>query len=217
MAGILPFRRTGLLISEIDEYLDKVAESVMVLEQTLLNYVDNGPDDYLTKKLDQIGELEKRADELRHGIANVMYTEMLMPDTRGDVLTLLDELDTLVDDSVHAIADLAMERPELPADTHDAFRKMMTGTSKAAQCTVDAARAYFKEPNAVRNHVHKIGFHESEVTDIGFNTGKAVFDSELSLERKRQLRVWFLSIRDIASHAKDVGDQIEIFAVKRAD
>lgn len=217
MAGILPFRRTGLLISEIDEYLDKVAESVMVLEQALLHYVEHGPDDYLSQKLEQIGGIEGRADELRRAIANVMYTEMLMPDTRGDVLTLLDELDTLIDDSVHAIADLAMERPELPENTHDAFHTMMVGTSKAAQCTVDAARAYFKEPSAVRNHVHKIGFHASEVTDVTFNAGTAVFDSDLSLERKRQLRVWLLSIREIASHANDVGDQIEIFAVKRAD
>ncbi len=217
MAGILPFQRTSLLISEIDEYLDKVAESVMVLEQTFLHYVENGPDDYLNKKLKQVAEIETRADELRRAIANVMFTEMLMPDTRGDVLTLLDELDTLIDDSVHTIADLAMERPDFPDESHEPFSTMVAGTSKAAQCTVDAARAYFKEPKAVRNHAHKIGFHAAEVTEVTFNSGVRVFDSDLPLERKRQLRVWLLTIRGIASHASDVGDQIEIFAVKRAD
>ncbi len=217
MAGILPFQRTGLLVNEIDEYLDKVAETVMVLEQTVLHYVDNGPDDYLKQKLDQIGDLETRADELRRNIANVMFSEMLMPDTRGDVLTLLDELDTLIDDSVHTVAELLIERPNLPELTHDAFRTMMGNTSKAAQCVVDAARAYFKEPKSVRNHIHKIGFHATEVTEVLLGTGIAVFDADLPLEHKRQLRAWLLSIRGIASHATDVGDQIEIFAVKRAD
>ena len=92
MANLLPFQRTGLLISEIDEFFDKVSEAALVLEQTVLHYVANGADAQLEKRLRQIRAIETRGDELRRSIANVMYAEMLMPDARGDILSLLSEV-----------------------------------------------------------------------------------------------------------------------------
>ena len=71
MVEILPFQRTGLLISEIDELIDKVSEAVMVLGQTFLHYLDKGGDDYLDEKLEQVRAIEQRADELRRNVANV--------------------------------------------------------------------------------------------------------------------------------------------------
>ncbi len=49
MVNILPFQKTSLLISGIDDYLDKVAEAIMTLEQTLLHYADQGADEQLGK------------------------------------------------------------------------------------------------------------------------------------------------------------------------
>ena len=216
MADILPFKRTGRLISEIDEFLDKVSEAIMVLEQTLLHYAERGPDEYLEERLQQIRAIETRGDELRRSISTVMYSEMLMPDTRGDILTLLDEVDHVLDDCAHMIIALAIERPELPADTHEEFGTISVEAARAAHAMLDGARAYFKEPQAVRNYVYKIGFHEQEATTAGLRLGRQIFDSDLPLERKRQLRAWVVNLRQIASHANDVGDRMTIFAVKRS-
>ena len=54
MANILPFQQTQVLINEIDEFLDKVSEATMVVEQTYLHYIDKGADPYLEEKLEQI-------------------------------------------------------------------------------------------------------------------------------------------------------------------
>lgn len=216
MVQILPFQRTGLLVSEIDEFIDKVSESVMVLEQTFLHYLDKGADDYLDEKLEQIRGIEDRGDELRRNIANVMYSEMLMPDTRGDVLSILDEVDTTLDDCSHLVIGLVMERPDLPKEYNESFRAVMAEVDKAAQAMLQGARAYFKDPLSVRNHTHKINFHNREATTIALRLGKDVFGSDLPLEFKRQLRGWIVALRDVASHADDIGDQLAIFAVKRS-
>ncbi len=216
MVNILPFQRTGLLISEIDDFLDKVSEAVMVLEQTILHYLEKGADDSLEERNEQIWAIEERADELRRNIGNVMYSEMLMPDTRGDVLSLLDEVDTTLDDCSHTVVELFMEHPELPPEYNEDFAAMMGEVSKAAEAMLLGARAYFKEPLAVRNHVHKTSFHNKEATNLALKLGRTIFNSDLPLERKRQLRAWILALRDIASHADDVGDQLTILAVKRS-
>ena len=109
-----------------------------------------------------------------------------------------------------------MERPDLPPEYDDGLRTIMGEATKAAQAMLQGARAYFKAPHAVRDHVHKVGFHEQEATTISLHVGRAIFDSELPLERKRQVRAWLLAVRDLASHANDTGDQLAIYAVKRS-
>ncbi|MDJ0611573.1 MAG: DUF47 family protein [Kiloniellales bacterium] len=216
MVNVLPFQRTSLLISGIDDYLDRVADSMLVLEQTLMHYVDQGADEHLEQRLKQIREIESRADELRREIANVMYTQMLMPDTRGDILTLLDEIDNVLDDCVRLVVGLAIERPEVPKDVNDDTKIIVANVVKSVEAMVEGARTYFKDPRAVRNHTQKIGFYEEEATTLSLQLGVRVFDSDLPLERKRQLGDWIVSFRQIASKANDVGDRMAIFAVKRS-
>ena len=216
MVNILPFQRTSQLIREIDEFIDKVSEAQMVLEQALLHYFEVGADEGLNQKLAQIGKIEERADELRRNVANMMFSQMLMPDTRGDVLELLGQVDVTLDDCVHIMVDLAIERPTPSGQHVDDFKTMIAEVGKAVQAMLRAARAYFKEPHAVRDHVHKINFHDKEATKIALRVGRAAFDSDLSLSRKRQVRDWLAKIRGIASHANDIGDHLSIFAVKRS-
>ena len=216
MLNILPFKRTSQLIREIDEFIDKVSEAAMVCERTFLTYLADGPGDYLEERLEEIMEIEARADELRRNVSKVMFTEMLMPDTRGDVLSLGAEVDASLDDLVHLLGNLCVERPEIPPEYTDGFRRVTSEVMQAVDSMLRGARAYFKEPNAVRDHIHKINFQEKEATQIVLRTGRKIFDSELPLERKRQLRDWLRAIRTVASRANDIGGRLEIFAVKRS-
>lgn len=216
MNTTLPFQRTNLLISEIDEFIDTVSEAVMVLEQTFLHYLEDGPDDYLDEKIERIRAVEDRADELRRDIANVIYAEMLMPDTRGDVLGLLDEVDTSLDDCSHIIMKLGIERPDLPSQFVAGLKSVLGESIKATQEVMLGARAYFNEPYAVRTHVHRISFHNREATTITLRAGREIYTSELPLERKQQIVGWFVALRSLASHADDIGDKLAIFAVRRS-
>jgi uncharacterized protein Yka (UPF0111/DUF47 family) len=216
MVKILPFQKTGLLISQTDEFLDKLGEAFMVAEKAIVHYLDKGNDGELDERLVQIRKIEERCDELRRSNSSIMYTEMLMPDTRGDILSLGAELDTLLDANVHLLAHLAIERPEIPAEFTDGFESVMAETAQAGQSLLQGARAYFKQPQAVRDHVQRVIFHQSEATTVAIRTGKAIFDSDLPLERKRQLRECMYRLREVASMADDVADQLSIFAVKRS-
>lgn len=216
MLKIMPFRTTNQLIREIDEFIDKVSEAQMVVERTLLHYFEVGPDEELDQKIGQIAKIEERADELRRNVANMMFSEMLMPDTRGDVLTLLDEVDTTLDDCVHIIVELAIERPKPVEKFSDGYEALINEVGQAVQDMLRAARSYFKDPNTIQDHVHKVAFHSKEATRIALRTGREIFDSDLSLSRKRQGRDWIANIRRLASHAGDIGDQLAIFAIKRS-
>jgi predicted phosphate transport protein (TIGR00153 family) len=216
MPDILPFKRTRQLVNEIDGFIDKVSEAMLVAQRTLVDYVENGPGEKLDERMEQIRAIEERGDELRRNIANVMYSQMLLPDTRGDVLNLLDCVDTTMDDCVHLIAKLATERPQLEGRQAEVMRTLMSEVSDAVDAMLQGVRAYFKAPHAVRDHVHKVNLHDKEATTIILQAGKALFASDLPLSQKLQLGNWLGAIRMVASNANDTGDQLMIFAVKRS-
>ncbi len=217
MASIMPFRRSGRLIHDIDEFLDRCGEAVLLLETTVQQYFTQGTEEQLQQRVDQIRSIEERADELRRNVANTMYTEMLMPDTRGDVLDLLDAIDGGLDESTHLLVRLAIERPELPQEFDADSEALMREVSAASKALLGAARVYFKDPLAVRGAVHPVSFHNKEATNIGLRLGRAIYDSELPLERKLQLGDFLAAVRSLASSAEDVAEKLVIYAVKRLD
>jgi predicted phosphate transport protein (TIGR00153 family) len=178
-------------------------------------YLDTGRDDELDEKLEQVRAIEERADQLRRSIFNVMYNEMLMPDTRGDVVSLLGHVDATLDDCVHLIASLAIQRPAIPPEFTDGCKTLVGEVGKSIDAMLQGARAYFTEPRRVRDYVHKINFHEKEATTLGMRVGKAIFSSGLALENKRHLLDWVKRLRQAASRASDIGDQLFVFAIKR--
>ena len=67
MPKVMPFQRTGALINDIDEFFDRCQEAAMLLEKTFLHFIEQGPDESLEQRFDQIRAVERRADELRRG------------------------------------------------------------------------------------------------------------------------------------------------------
>ena len=87
------FGKTRFLEGLIDEFLDKISEGIILVEMGIKAYLSNDEDtDICLEKLNQIIEIKRRCSELRRTIVTMLYTEMLLPDARGDVLRLLGSL-----------------------------------------------------------------------------------------------------------------------------
>ena len=141
---------------------------------------------------------------------------MLIPDTRGDVLSLLDDLDDLLDGLKLGLQTLAIETPSFPKALREDLRALATTVVRGIEETAVASRAYFRDPNAVPDHIHKIAFYEGEADAIALRMARAIFGGKLSLERKRHLRECVSRIDRLADDAQDVGDRLGIYAVKRS-
>ncbi len=212
----MPFRRTKALRVQVDDFLDKVSEAAMAFEQGVKHYLKHGADDHVHKKLDQITLLERQGDDLRRHIETTLFTEMLIPDARGDVLSLLDDLDRLLDLLKERFMGLVFERPEFPDEMTEDLRELVTVVGKCLESMVLASRSYFRDPHRVRDHIHKIGFYESEADAVTIRLRKWIFDSSLPLDRKMYLRGNLLDLDDLANEAEDVGDRLAIYSVKRS-
>ena len=111
---------------------------------------------------------------------------------------------------------ITVEKPEVEDAFKDEF-KLLTATSvKTMEAAVLAARAFFRNIAAVRDHLNKVGFHEEEADQIATHLKKALFDSSLSLDRKLHLRYFVDKIDNLADEAEDAGDLLAIYSIKRS-
>lgn len=89
------FGKTRFLQALIDEFIDHINEGTIYLKMGIKAYLSAGTaTPACEEKLSQIVDTKERCAELRRRNLTLLYTEMLIPDARGDVLKLLGELFT---------------------------------------------------------------------------------------------------------------------------
>jgi predicted phosphate transport protein (TIGR00153 family) len=168
------------------------------------------------EKLEQLTALEKRCDALQRSIETTMYTEMLIPESQGDVLNLLGDLDDLLDGFKASLRMCIVERPEFPEDLRATVSDLVKLVIDASEHTVRAARAFFRDAPTIRDSVHKVAYYEAESDEVELRLLRQVFDSDLPLACRSHLRDAIRMITVIADNAEDCGDRLTIYAIKRS-
>jgi len=209
------FKKTKILEFKMDEFLDTVSESVLVFSKGLKNYF-SGEKDIFEEEVKRLHSQESKADKLRRSIEEQLYLETLIPESRGDVLALLETADDVIDQARSTLLEFSVETPMIPKQFHSEFIKLTEAAIKTVDEMTMAMRSFFKKPTDVRNHIHKVYFYEKEADSCAEQLKRAVFSNkELKLSEKIHLRYFALHIDTIADKAEDVADRLGIYSIKR--
>lgn len=209
------FRRTRQLEQQIDSFFDKVSESSVVYRLAVRLYLREGMNEEFQDRLDRVNAMESEADRLRRDIEQHLYSHTLIPDSRGDVLGLIETVDQLLSRFEGSLWSFAIEQPEIPEEFSSGFRKLTNMVVKAVDELALGGRAFFRSPHDVPAHNHKVTLYEREADVISTNLKKAIFASDLDLARKIHLREFAEQIDSVADMAEDVADRLAIYAIKR--
>ena len=210
------FRRTRELERQIDSFYDKLSESAVVFRLAVRGYLKQGPDDDFDERLKRVNRLESEADRLRRDIETQLYTHMLIPDSRGDVLGLIETSDELLSQFEAVMWAFSIEKPEIPQFCRGGFRKLTNMVVKATDELVLGARAFFRSPHDVPAYNHKVMLYEKEADAISTALKREIFSAgELDLCRKLHLGGFAERMDSIADMAEDVADRLAIYAIKR--
>ncbi len=209
------FRRTKQLEQQIDSFFDILSESSVVYRLAVRLYLREGLCDEFQERLERINTLESEADTLRRSIEKQLYSDTLIPDSRGDVLGLIETVDQLFSQFEGSLWALSIEKPNISKEYVDGFRKLTNMVVKAADELALSARAFFRSPHDVPAHNHKVMLYEKEADAISSKLKTAIFASDLELAEKIHLRQFVEQIDEVADLAEDVADRLAIYAIKR--
>lgn len=209
------FNKTRALERQIDEFFDKVSESGMIFSRALEVYLAHGANEEYEDLLQQGARLEGKGDILRRTIEMELYAQTLIPDLRGDVLRLLEDMDHLMNVYEGNLFRISIQQPDVPEQFHAGYLELTRTVVTCVESVVLAARSFFRDINAVRDHNAKVIFYETEADKKGTRLQRAIFASDLSLDRKMHLRYFVERIDELANSAEDVADTLAIYAIKR--
>ena len=214
--GISILKRKIGIENQMDDFLDQVSESGLLFKQGIEAYLKENKDAF-EKKLEQIAETEHKGDALRRSLEEQLYTRTLIPESRGDVLELLENMDSLLDRFKSALWQFDIERPEIIPEYHEDIKELIHYVVEAVEAIVRSCRAFFKEIATVADHMHKVIYWETESDKASTRIQRAIFrNDELSLCQKGQLRDFVRHIDKIADWAEDVADRLSIYVIKRS-
>ena len=205
------FKKTKKLELKMDEFLDTISASGIIFQEGVKQYLNKKLEQF-EKHVTEIRELESRADRLRHAIEQQLYTETLIPESRGDVLALLETTDNVINQVKGTLLEFSVEMPNIPEIFHEELLNL-TGHVVMA---VDEMRAFLNDPKAVRNYTHKVYHYDREADRAAERLKRSIFsNNQLRLSEKIHLRYFALHIDTIADRSEDVADRLGIYTIKR--
>jgi len=200
----------------IDDFLDNVSESGLLFKLGVDSYLKGNVESF-EKKLEDITHTENQGDSLRRSLEEQLFMQTLIPESRGDVLELLENMDTLLDRFKGAVWRFEIECPTIPVEMHKDFSELVECVVNAVEAMVRSTRAFFKDVAAVADHMHKVSYWEKQSDKVSTRLQRNIFrQNDLQLSHKLQLRDFVIHVDQIADQAEDVADKMSIYVIKRS-
>lgn len=208
------FKKIKNLEAQINNYLDLVVKGGFLFKQGIKYYLEEQTEEF-DKRMESIDTTESDADNLRRKIETKLYLETLIPESRGDVLGLLEACDKVLNMTAETLHQFSVEIPFILPEIKNYYIELTEASISALEEMVAAVRAYFTDINSVRDHINKVQLYESESDTIAAKLKRIVFRTDIRLSQKMHMRYFALHIENIADEAEDVCDRLSIAAIKR--
>ncbi|MFW2368891.1 MAG: DUF47 domain-containing protein [Desulforhopalus sp.] len=210
------FRNNIGIEKQIEEFLNQVSRSGLIFRQGCEYYFSGRREDF-SRKMEEIAACEHTGDDLKRLINEHLYTKTLIPESRGDVMELLESLDSLLDRFKGALWRFEIEQPDLSEEYHDDFRQLVSSVIEANEAIVLSCRSFFTDISSVSSHLHKVSYWESECDKISSKLQTSIFrNKELRLSHQRQQQDFARHLDKIADRAEDIADKLNIYVIKRS-
>lgn len=209
------FARTRDLEHIIDRLHDKIIEMTMVFKDAVDIYLKEKRSSNYRDTSKKIKTIEHDSDTLRREIESRLYEQNLIPDLRGNILQLVENLDRVVNLFDEVAHKFYIEQPDIPEIYHEQLITLVKQVTECAENMAIASRAFFRDLVTLRDYAKKVYLLEHQSDKTSGRLRKTVFDSDLELAQKMQISAFVEEVADIADLAEDCIDALLIFAIKR--
>ena len=210
------FSKSKDLQASMDGFIDRVEKAGLIFYEGLKAYL-SGKMERFEEYSNELTELESKADAVRRDIKYKLYAHMLIPESRGDVLGVLETLDDVIDTTEKVLEHFSIETPEIPEFLKDDFLDLTELSYKSVEELAKASRAFFTELKLVNNYVNKVHFYEHEADKLEKILKRKIFNSDKikDFSKRVHLRYFTEKIAFLSDEAESVAERLAIYAIKR--
>lgn len=198
----------------ITRHLELVGRTVLKCEEALFAYLDEGPE-RAGELAEETHRLEAQADDVRREVAMELMGGALLASMRGEFLELIERTDRVANRAESLLYFILLQQIAVPEQLAPSLRAISEKTVEMMAETRGAIHALFTDREAALERTRTIERLESEIDGLERGAIEQIFQSELELAERLQLREFVSRLADISDEIEDLSDQIEIIVATR--
>lgn len=164
----------------------------------------------------EVHKAESVADDIRRDIEVMMYSKSLFPESRRDILILLETMDKVPNQMESAAMMILEQHISIPEDFCQEVMQLVDRCCLCVDAMLDSVKKIFTNFTNATISIGQIDGLESEADKIESFLIEKIFSSEIESTDKILLRDFVKYVAQISDKAEDVGDKIRIIVAKRS-
>ena len=199
----------------VEQYLVETENCLDAFVEAMDTYFAEGLSENCKRHIDKTHLHESKADDERREIEYAMYERALMPESRGDILGILEALDLVPNKCESVLYQIWYQNMLIPGEYAEQLKALVKVNRESYGLLCQAARNCLHDIEQVLPSVDQVVEKESESDRMERNLIKSVFDAAGDKADKILLKEVILEIGAISDRAENAADRLRIVAVKR--
>lgn len=210
------FKKNFKLMEMLEEYLH-VAQETIDEFVTAFNYVSKeGIDEHFEVLARQTHSKESNADDIRRKIEHEMYAKSLLPESRRDLLEIIELLDRIPNQAESILNMFLTQHTPLITEIKPDMTELINISSETLIYTIDATRDCFNMSGKMKELARLIDNNESIGDRLERKMIKTIFSSGIDSGDKLIQKEFVLEVGAICDLCERVKDKLVITSIKRS-
>ncbi len=200
----------------IEEYLKETENCVAACGEAFDVYLKEGLSKNFEELVEKTHHFENRADDRRREIEEAMYAKALIPESRGDILGMLEALDLVPNKCESVLYQVWLQSLIVPEEYGQQINELVHINLDTYALLCHTMRDLFGQVKQVGDGANAVSEKEGQSDIIERSLIKKVFDdSSMDKADKILLKELLLEIGAISDRAENAADRLRVIAVKR--
>ena len=199
----------------IDNYLNTVDSCIQKFHESMMRFLVTGCTQEFNREVEEVHKFESAADDLRRKIQMTLYGKALLPDSRGDLLVLLELYDQIPGAAEEALFLTKVLCLDIHEDMLEDVQKLVKVNVEAYHRVRESMNTLFENPNETLYQTRGVDAKESESDRLERDLIERTFKSDMDTGEKMLFKELVQLIGKISDRAENTADCIGITAIKR--
>jgi uncharacterized protein len=201
--------------TRIDRYCRQIRQCVELTAESLKEYLQSTDREQLGIRVREVHRAESLADDLRREVEVLMFSRAVFPESRGDIMTLLEAMDRVPN---HAEATLRMiyhQHITVPAEFHEELIELLNVSTRTVWKLLEAVGELFSNFQKSGFLVGAVDELESEADHVESRLIDRLFAGDRDGFEKLMLREVINHVETISDRAEKASDVLRIIVAER--
>ncbi|WP_170920631.1 DUF47 domain-containing protein [Desulfacinum hydrothermale] len=210
------FKREQAVVELIFKYLETLQKTQSSFYEAVQTCLANPQCKDFDFHIDRTHKFESNADDIRDEIKDLIYSKALIPESRGDMLQLLDALDAIPNQLEHILYTIQTQQLCVPECIRPDFMDLINLCLDSCDLVARQVRALFQRDDDLKTLGDQIDKKESQGDHLERRLISQIFaNQELDPFVKLQTKELIGLMGQVADMADKVSRRIHIIDMKR--